>query len=123
MSVFVISPHAGLLVKGNIDLAARPIVQLPNGQIATVRSVSFGIQLKNGRRAEVLVPSVVGNRVVSDSEAWHQYTNTGRHLGIFDTPAHATTYAKALHEWQARYYTAKLRRKLRAKRALRRRIG
>lgn len=41
---------------------------------------------------------------MSDEQAIAQYRHTGRHLGIFRTPAEATAYAQSLHEDQAREY-------------------
>lgn len=55
-------------------------------------------------QGEVLIPTVVGNRVVSDAQAVAHYKQTGEHLGIFRTPDEATAYAQSLHEDQAREY-------------------
>ena len=82
----------GLIKPGNIDLYSRTPVRNPDGSTSTVRSASFG---ENGY--EVLIPTVVGGRVVSDDEAWRHYKRTGQHLGIFLSPQHATAYAKRLH--------------------------
>lgn len=87
---------AGLLEPGNIDLSNRPHVRNADGTVSTVRSISANF---NGR--EVLIPTVVGNRVVSNQEAIDAYKRTGQHLGIFDTPDHADTFAQTLHESEA----------------------
>jgi hypothetical protein len=50
------------------------------------------------------LPTVIGDKVVSDQEAVDSYRKTGQHLGIFDTEAHANAYAQSLHEQQARQY-------------------
>lgn len=92
--------HPGLLIPGNIDLAHRPIVHNPDGTISTVRSASFGL---GGH--EVLLPTVVGGRVVTPAESLLAYRRTGQHLGIFATPAAANAYAERLHQEQARAYT------------------
>lgn len=94
---------AGLQDKGNIDLAARPVVSNADGSISTVRSMSFN---ENGQ--EVLIPTVAddGSRILTDDEAIAQYRQTGRFLGKFDTPDNATTYAQQLHAEQGQRYNS-----------------
>lgn len=86
-------------MKGNIDIHNRPVVHNRDGSISTVRTISIGTD-----QGEVLIPTVVGNRVVSDDEAVREYERTGKHLGIFRTPDEATAYAKSLHTQQEREY-------------------
>jgi hypothetical protein len=91
--------NQGLLVPGNINIHNRPVVKNADGSISTVRSISIGTD-----KGEVLIPTVVNGRVVSNDEAIKHYSLTGEHLGIFDTPAHATAFAQSLHNEQAQEY-------------------
>jgi hypothetical protein len=88
--------EGGLVTPGNIDVSKLPAVRNPDGTVSTVRSMSVNI---NGK--EVLIPTVINGRIVSEKDAINQYMRTGRHLGIFDTPESATTYAQKLHEMEA----------------------
>lgn len=90
----------GLVAKGNIDLNARPSVPLPNGEIATLRSISFEVDGEH-----VLVPTVSPDgKIMSDEEAFQRYKDTGEFLGKFDTEAQATAYAKQLSKEQGTRY-------------------
>jgi len=54
---------------------------------------------------ETLVPTVSPDgQIWTEDEAIQHYIQTGEMLGQFDTPRHATDYAKRLHEDQARMY-------------------
>jgi len=93
------SPAPSPRVPGNIDLTKRPRVKNPDGSISTVRSI--GVTFDDGT---YLLPTVVGNRVVSDDEAVQHFRKTGQHLGVFNNPAESNAYAEWLHQDQARMY-------------------
>jgi hypothetical protein len=90
---------------GNIDLHNRPVVHNPDGSISTVRSITIG---GNGEPA-YLIPTVVGNKVVSNKDAVQHFKDTGEHLGRFDSTDSADAYAQSLHEDQAKEYVGKAR--------------
>ena len=95
---------AGLLAPGNIDLTKRPQVKNSDGSISTVRSMSFTDE--SGR--EILIPTVhPSGYIMSDDEAVRYYYQMRNHLGIFNTPQNADTYAQRLHEDQAKFYGVK----------------
>ncbi|MCZ3377420.1 transglycosylase SLT domain-containing protein [Rhizobium sp. AG207R] len=90
----------GMISKGNIDLAARPVVKNDDGTISTVRSMSFN---EDGK--EILVPTVSPDgKILSDQEAIDLYHQTGQNLGVFKNSDAADAYATALHDAQAKYY-------------------
>lgn len=92
---------AGMIKPGNIDLTKRPVVHNPDGTISTVRSITISTPA-----GAVLIPTVIGNRVVSDHEAVHHFVLSGQHLGIFRSEREADAYAQHLHESQARQYAS-----------------
>jgi hypothetical protein len=88
----------GMLQQGTIkNLYDRPILKNADGSVSTTRSMSIGIGGK-----EVLIPTVVDGKSLSNDEAVAHFKKTGEHLGVFDTPEHADAYATALHNEQAR---------------------
>jgi hypothetical protein len=86
--------------EGNIDLYDREPVETDDGRIATVNSFSVNI---DGQ--EVLLPTVIDGRLVSEDEAIDHYYETGEYLGKFDTVKEADEYARKLHLAQQYHYS------------------
>lgn len=84
----------GLLQPGNIDINNRAPVQFGN-DFATVRSAT--IQQDGVFK---LIPTVVGNQVVSIKKAIDVFNQTGKNLGTFSSEKAANDYAEALHKQQ-----------------------
>lgn len=82
---------------GNIDTASLPAVRNPDGSVSTVRTISIQV---DGR--EVLIPTVIDGKVVSNEEAIKAYRATGRNFGSFADVASANAYAEQLHQAEAR---------------------
>lgn len=85
---------------GNINLYNRPIVNNPDGTTSTVRSMSFS----DGKN-EILIPTVVNGKIVSNDEAIDNYYKTGEYLGKFNTVDEANAYAENLHKQQEKLYS------------------
>lgn len=85
------------IVPGNLPLGIRYKAQNPDGSISTVRTMSIGTD-----QGEVLIPTVINGRVVSDEEAIRHFETTGENFGTFRTPDEATAYAQALHQMHER---------------------
>lgn len=83
----------GLRQIGNTNLNNRPPLRNPDGSVSTESSTSFGTN--NG---ETLLPTVIGGKRLTSSEALASYAKTGKHMGIFDTPENADNYASGLED-------------------------
>jgi hypothetical protein len=90
----------GLLEPGNIDLTKRKVLKNADGSISTISSMSVNFDGK-----EVLIPTVVDGKRLSEDEAIEHYKKTGEHLGMFDTPENAEAFAKSISEQQGQRYT------------------
>ncbi|GAB7553103.1 hypothetical protein NRB_26090 [Novosphingobium sp. 11B] len=80
------------LIPGNLSEAIRYRVKNSDGSVSTVRTMSIGTD-----EGEVLIPTVVDDKVVSDEAAIEHFRKTGENFGTFKTPEEATAYAMALH--------------------------
>jgi hypothetical protein len=78
---------------GNIDLLNRPEVPNPEGGISTVLSMGVG---EDGG-IEVLIPRVVGERILSPEDAIAHYVKSGEHLGKYGSIPAADAAAQQIH--------------------------
>lgn len=78
---------------GNIDLNNRPIVNNPDGSFSTESSFSVNFDGK-----EVLLPSIIGGKRVSQKEAIDHYLTTGENLGKFNSVEEANSAAQRIHK-------------------------
>lgn len=90
----------GMVTPGNVNLHNRKTAHNPDGSISTVRSIT----VTGDRGQAVLLPTVVGGRVVSNDDAISHYLQSGEHLGVFTDESAAGRYAESLHQLQAREY-------------------
>ena len=81
-----------MIEPGNIDLNNRKIVYNPDGSFSTESSFSVNI---DGN--EVILPTIINGKRVSQQEAITHYYQTGEHLGIFNSIEAANKYAEQIH--------------------------
>lgn len=85
------------VIPGNLPTDIRYRVRNPDGSISTVRTISVGTE-----RGEVLIPTVINGKVVSNDEAIAHFERTGENFGTFRTPDEATAFAQQLHRQHER---------------------
>jgi hypothetical protein len=90
-----------MVVPGNIDLDNRQAV-VKDGSIST--ELSFSVNIDG---LEVLLPTVIDGKIVSEKEAIEHFFTSGEHLGMFRTPEEAEVYAEILHLRQEEVYGAR----------------
>lgn len=88
----------GMVKPGNLDPYNRPILNNPDGSYSTTSSISIGTD-----DGEVLIPTVVNGKRLSEQAAIAQYKRTGENFGTFKDPDSADKFATALHNDQARH--------------------
>lgn len=92
--------HAeGMTKPGNLDPWNRPVLHNPDGSYSTTSSMSVGTDA-----GEVLIPTVVNGKRLSDEDALKHFHETGENLGTFASPEAADRYATLLHNAQASMY-------------------
>lgn len=87
---------AGQLERGNLDAFNRPVLKNPDGSYSTTSSISVGTD-----KGEVVIPTVVDGKRLSNDEAIDHFRKTGQHFGVFDNSENADIFAQDLHERQA----------------------
>lgn len=80
-------------IPGNLPLNITQVAHNSDGTVSTVRTISIGTD-----KGEVLIPTVIGGKVVSDEEAIRHYKETDENFGTFETEEEATAFAQALHQ-------------------------
>lgn len=84
-------PPVQPIVPGNLPTSIREVVRNEDGTVSTVRTISIGTEA-----GEVLIPTVIDGRVVTDDEAIAHYERTGENFGTFASAAEAKEYAEWL---------------------------
>lgn len=88
-----------MIAPGNLDLDKRKVLRTPDGGYRTENSISIGTD-----KGEVLIPTVVNGRQLTQQQAVEHFYKSGEQLGTFSTPGAATSYAQQLHQRQAGRY-------------------
>lgn len=91
----------GLVKPGNLDPWNRPILHNPAGGYSTTSSISIGTD-----QGEVLIPTVVDGKRLSNQDAIAHFKATGENFGTFASPDAADKYAQELHNRQDAYVQA-----------------
>lgn len=71
-----------------------PVKVNTDGSISTIVSMSFQAE-EDG--PEILIPTVIDGKQLTEQQAKDHYFRTGEHFGKFSTPEKANAYAEALH--------------------------
>lgn len=96
------APSVSPAIPGNLPTGIRSQVRNPDGSVSTVRTISIGTD-----GGEVVIPTVVGGKVLSNDAAIAHYRQTGENFGTFRSVDDANAFAQALHEYHARLLQAK----------------
>ena len=77
----------------NITRNKFPVRLNKDGSVSTIATMSF-VEKKNG--PEILIPTIINGKQVTDKEAIAHYKTTKEHFGIFSTKEKANAYAQEL---------------------------
>lgn len=87
---------AGMLQPGNLNPFNRKVLQNADGTSSTASTISIGTD-----KGEVLIPTVVDGKRLTESAAIAHYKKTGQHFGVFNSPESANAFAADLHNRMA----------------------
>jgi hypothetical protein len=88
-----------LIESGNIDLKKRPKIKNLDGSISTIRSINVEMD-----GMHFLIPTVIGDKIVSNEEAIEHFKKTRQHLGVYKSQQAAKIAGERLSAEQKRYY-------------------
>lgn len=80
------------ITDGNLPLGVKYRVSNPDGSVSTVRTISIGVD-----GGEVVIPTVLKGKIVSDEEAIAHYERTGANFGTFRNAKEAKAFSEWLH--------------------------
>lgn len=86
----------GMTAQGNLAPYDRPVLKNPDGSYSTTSSIGVGTD-----KGEVVIPTVVDGKRLSDADAAAHYRKTGQNFGTFSDADSANTFATNLHNAQA----------------------
>lgn len=75
-----------------LDFEIRNRVTNPDGSVSTIKTMSF-----NDGTGEILIPTVVENRLLSEEDAIRHYEETGESFGTYGSVEDADKMAQYLH--------------------------
>ena len=89
---------------GNIDLDKRKVLK-DGDEFKTEESITIGITIgdKNEEK-QVIIPTVIDGKKVSDKEATDHFFKTKQHLGMYETKEYAEAQAEKIHLRQGKKY-------------------
>lgn len=81
---------------GTIDYVNLPVIKFDDGTVRTVNSMS--IEDMEGKK-EILIPTIINGKQVSDKDAIEHYEKTGENLGQYSNIEEADRVADAIHRY------------------------
>lgn len=95
-------------ISGNIDLNARKVADLGNGQFGTEKSITIDADLgDNLGEMQYIIPTIINGIAKSEDDAIEYFYKTGEYIAAFTKDTAEETveaYANAIHERQEEYH-------------------